>query len=196
MPPRKDSGKHAQILDAAIVEIAHSGYHRTTVAKIARRAGVADGTIYLYFKGKEDVLVAVFDRAMDRFISQGILELGQGDDAETRLRDIVRLHLEQVGEDHDLAVILQVELRHSLNFLGIFSRTRLRDYLEIIAGVVVQGQNEGVFDTDLDPHLAARMIFGVLDQMATDWVLSQKNVRLAARAEAAAEFVVSAVRGR
>ena len=196
MPPRKDSGKHAQILDAAIVEIARNGYHRTTVAKIARRAGVADGTIYLYFKGKEDVLVAVFDRAMDRFISQGILELGSGDDAVSRLRDIVRLHLEQVGEDHDLAVILQVELRHSLNFLDIFSRTRLRDYLEIITGVVVQGQNEGVFRKELDPQLASRMIFGVLDQMATDWVLSQKNVRLAGRAEEAAEFVVSAVRGR
>ncbi len=194
MSARRDNGKHAQILDAAIVEIAQNGYHRTTVARIARRAGVADGTIYLYFKGKEDVLVAVFDRAMDRFISQGILELGQGDDAVTRLRDIVRLHLEQVGEDHDLAVILQVELRHSLHFLDIFSRTRLRDYLEIITGVVVQGQNGGVFRQDLDPQLTARMIFGVLDQMATDWVLSQKNVRLAGRSDEAADFVINAIR--
>ena len=194
VPPQKDNGKHALILDAAIVEIAQSGYHRTTVAKIARRAGVADGTIYLYFKGKEDVLVAVFDRAMDRFISQGILEMGTDDSAVDRLRDIVRLHLEQVGEDHDLAVILQVELRHSLTFLDIFSRTRLRDYLEIIGGVIVQGQNEGVFRADLDPVVAARMVFGVLDQMTTDWVLSQRNTRLAGRADETADFVVNALR--
>jgi len=192
---QRDNGKHSLILDAAIVEIACSGYHYTTVARIARRAGVADGTIYLYFKSKQDVLVAVFDRAMDRFISQGILEMNPGDDAVTRISDIVRLHLEQVGENRDLAVILQVELRHSLNFLDVFSRTRLRDYLEIITGVVVQGQNEGVFRPDMDPLLTARMIFGVLDQMATDWVLSKRDTPLATRADEVTAFVLGALKG-
>jgi len=191
---QRDNGKHSQILDAAIVEIARGGYHRTTIARIARRAGVADGTIYLYFKNKEDVLMAVFDRAMDRFISQGILEMSTGDDAVARMGDIVRLHLEQVGQDRDLAVILQVELRHSLNFLDIFSRTRLRDYLEIITGVIVQGQNEGVFRPDLEPLLTARMIFGVLDQMASDWVLSKREAPLAERADEVAAFVLGALR--
>ena len=195
MSAQRDNGKHSQILDAAIVEIARSGYHRTTVAKVARRAGVADGTIYLYFKSKEDVLVAVFDRAMDRFISQGILEMNVGDDAVTHISDIVRLHLEQVGEDRDLAVILQVELRHSLDILDVFSRTRLRDYLDIISGVIAQGQREGVFRPELDPVSASRMVFGVLDQIATDWVLSQRNTRLAARAEDVAGFVLHALRG-
>jgi len=191
---QRENDKHARILDAATVEIATSGYHNTTVARIARRAGVADGTIYLYFKSKEDMLVAVFERAMDRFISQGILEMGTGDDAVTRIGDIVRLHLEQVGQDRDLAVILQVELRHSLKFLDAFSRSRLRDYLEIITGVVVQGQREGVFRPGLDSLLAARMIFGVLDQMATDWVLSRRDTPLADRAEEVAAFVLGALR--
>ena len=194
MATQRENDKHARILDAATVEIATSGYHNTTVARIARRAGVADGTIYLYFKSKEDMLVAVFERAMDRFISQGILEMGTGDDAVTRIGDIVRLHLEQVGQDRDLAVILQVELRHSLKFLDAFSRSRLRDYLEIITGVVVQGQREGVFRPGLDPLLAARMIFGVLDQMATDWVLSRRDTPLADRAEEVAAFVLGALR--
>ncbi len=194
MATQRENDKHARILDAATVEIATSGYHNTTVARIARRAGVADGTIYLYFKSKEDMLVAVFERAMDRFISQGILEMGTGDDAVTRIGDIVRLHLEQVGQDRDLAVILQVELRHSLKFLDAFSRSRLRDYLEIITGVVVQGQREGVFRPGLDSLLAARMIFGVLDQMATDWVLSRRDTPLADRAEEVAAFVLGALR--
>jgi TetR/AcrR family fatty acid metabolism transcriptional regulator len=193
---KKDNGKRVRILDAAVVEIANNGYHQTTVAKIARRAGVADGTIYLYFKGKEDILYAVFERAMDRFISEGVLEMGGSCDAIGRLREIVRLHLEQVGQDHDLALILQIELRHSVDFMNLFSRSRLRDYLEIISGVVIQGQNEGVFRPEMDPVLTAKMVFGVLDQMSTDWVLSQRNTRLATRAGEVADFLLGALRLR
>jgi len=185
--------KKNRILQAAVVEMAQRGYHGTTVSRIARRAGVADGTLYLYFKNKEEILVSVFEQAMDRFLSQGILELEPGTDAVTRLREIVHLHLEQVGEDHDLAVILQVELRHSRRFLDLFSRTRLHDYLAILAGVVEQGQREGVFRADLDPLLTAKLIFGVLDQTATDWVLSRRNVRLSSRAEAVTDFILRGV---
>lgn len=165
-----------------MVELARGGYFGTTVSRIARRAGVADGTIYLYFENKEAILVAVFDRAMDRFLSEGILELGTETDARARLEEIVRLHLELVGQDHDMAVILQIELRHSLRFMDLFSRTRLREYLEIIAGVVAQGQREGVFRSDLDPMFAAKMVFGALDQVATDWILADDNSRLSAKA--------------
>lgn len=174
--------KRTRILDAAVIEIARAGYYGTTVAKIARRAGVADGTIYLYFENKEAILVAVFDRAMDRFLSEGILELPRSGDARARLEEIVRLHLELVGQDHDLAVILQIELRHSLRFMDLFSRTRLREYLEIIAGVVNQGRREGVFRADVEPMFAAKMVFGALDQVATDWILADDNSRLSARA--------------
>ncbi len=185
--------KRERILQAAIVEMASRGYHGTTVSRIARRAGVADGTIYLYFKNKEEILVSVFEQVMDRFLSQGILELEPTADAVSRLREIVNLHLEQVGEDYDLAVILQVELRHNLRFLDLFSRTRLHDYLVILAGVVEQGQHEGVFRADLDPMFTAKLIFGVLDQTATDWVLSRRNVRLSSRADEVAEFILRGV---
>ncbi len=179
---RRNGEKRTRILDAAVVELARGGYFGTTVSRIARRAGVADGTIYLYFENKEAILVAVFDRAMDRFLSEGILELGTETDARARLEEIVRLHLELVGQDHDMAVILQIELRHSLRFMDLFSRTRLREYLEIIAGVVAQGQREGVFRSDLDPMFAAKMVFGALDQVATDWILADDNSRLSAKA--------------
>jgi len=185
--------KRERILQAAVVEMAQHGYHGTTVSRIARRAGVADGTIYLYFQNKEEILVSVFEQVMDRFLSQGLLELEPGTDAVTRLREIVRLHLEQLGEDHDLAVILQVELRHSRRFLDLFSRTRLHDYLVILAGVVEQGQREGAFWSELDPMLTAKLIFGVLDQTATDWVLSRRNVRLSSRADEVTAFILRGV---
>jgi TetR/AcrR family fatty acid metabolism transcriptional regulator len=107
--PRQPTGRKKEaILDAAVVEIAGHGYHGTTVAMIARRAGVADGTIYLYFAGKEEILVSLFDRAMDRFTEQGAGELAALDDPVARLRRLIELHLELVGGDRDLAIITQV----------------------------------------------------------------------------------------
>ena len=186
--------KRQRILDAAVAEIARHGYYQTTVAMIARRAGVADGTIYLYFKNKDELLFSIFDRAMSRFIRRGQAELPDEGDAEQKLRRIIQLHLSLVGADQDLAIITQVELRHSLHFMNQLSRSQVGEYLGIIADVVEQGQQEGIFKADTDPLFAAKAIFGILDEMATDWVLSRRNVRLETKAEAVAELLLGGLR--
>lgn len=197
MPTARNNGdKRKRILDAAEVEIAQRGYYNTTVAMIARRAGVADGTIYLYFANKDAILFALFERAMSRFIERGRAQIPRQMSAEQKLRRIVALHLALVGEDQDLAIITQVELRHSLHFMGQLSRRQVREYLGIIADVVAQGQAEGVFDATVEPLLAAKAIFGVLDEMATDWVLSRRNVRLESKAEAVADLILGGVAKR
>jgi TetR/AcrR family fatty acid metabolism transcriptional regulator len=186
--------KHERILDAASVEIARSGYFGTTVSAIARRAGVADGTIYLYFKSKESVLVSIFERAMQRIIDEArpiVSDPQLG--APAKLRRLVELHLSLVGMDRDMAVVLQVELRHSLHFLDLFSRSRIREYLALIAEVVEQGRREGSFRETADPLFTAKAVFGLVDEMATDWVLSKKNTRLVARAEAVSELLLGGV---
>lgn len=188
------SVKTKKILDAAVIEIAHRGYYNTTVSQIARRAGVADGTIYLYYKNKESILVSVFERAMDRFISEGVLKLNNGNEPEEQIAEVVALHLELVGQDHDLAVILQVELRHSIQFMGMFSRSRLREYFEVIAGIVARGQASKAFRKDLDPLLSAKLIFGVLDQVATDWILADSNSKLASRVEDVTKFLIAGLK--
>jgi TetR/AcrR family fatty acid metabolism transcriptional regulator len=182
--------KHQRILDAAIVEIARRGYHATTVAMIARRARVADGTIYLYFAGKEQILVSIFERAMGRFIAEGRARLDLVAGAERKLRSIVELHLQLVGQDRDLAIITQVELRHSLHFMEALSRAQVGEYLTVIAEIVAEGRREGVFRGDVDPVFSAKAVFGVLDEMATDWVLSHRNTRLENRAPEVAEFLL------
>jgi TetR/AcrR family fatty acid metabolism transcriptional regulator len=190
MPRNSDGTKRTAILDAAVVEIARHGYHQTTVAMIARRAGVADGTIYLYFQNKEEILLKLFERAMGRFISEGRVQVDQGASAVDKLRRIVELHLTLVGQDRDLAIITQVELRHSTHFMDTLSRNQVGEYLGILAEVVVQGVKEGSFRADLDPVFAAKAIFGVLDEMATDWVLSQRNKRLESQVDAVAGFLL------
>jgi TetR/AcrR family fatty acid metabolism transcriptional regulator len=187
--------KRERILDAAVVEIAGHGYHRTTVSAIARRAGVADGTIYLYFKSKEDVLVSIFERAMQRFNeeAQRIVDEGAGEPEQT-LRRIVALHLSLLGEDRDLAVIFQVEFRHTLHVLELFSRSGIREYLALIARVVEEGKGKGVFKSDMDAMFAAKVVFGILDEMATDWVLSSKNIRLASRSDPVSDLLLGGLR--
>ncbi len=195
MDAERKETKRERILDAAVVEIAGHGYYRTTVSNIARRAGVADGTIYLYFKSKEDVLVSIFERAMRRFNEEArrIVEDGVGG-PEQKLRRIVDLHLSLLGEDRDVAVIFQVEFRPTLHVLERLSRSRIRDYLALIARVVEQGKDEGVFKADVDALFAAKVVFGILDEMATDWVLSKKNTRLASRSDPVSDLLLGGLR--
>ena len=186
--------KREKILDAASVEIARRGYFGTTVSAIARRAGVADGTIYLYFKNKESILVSIFERAMQRIIDEARPIVGDASlNAPEKLRRLVELHLSLVGMDRDMAVVLQVELRHSLHFLELFSRSRLREYLGLITRVVQQGGEEGTFRSDVDPVFTAKAVFGLVDEMATDWVLSKKNTKLVARAAAVSDLLLRGV---
>jgi len=186
--------KREVILDAAVVEIARRGYYQTTVAMIAKRASVADGTIYLYFGNKEEILFSLFDRAMDRFITQGKGELEAMGTAEEKLKHIIDLHLSLVGQDRDLAIITQVELRHSVHFMDQFSRTKVAEYLSVLSGVIIQGQLEGVFRVGTDPAFAAKAVFGVMDEMATDWVLSRRNTRLENKAPEVIEFLFHGLR--
>jgi len=191
-----DTRKRTRIMDAAVVEIAQRGYHATTVARIAKRAGVADGTIYLYFKNKEEILFSLFKRAMDRYITEGRDSLASAGTAEAKLRRLVELHLELVGSDRDLAIITQVELRHSLHFMDQLSRAQVGEYLAVLSQVVAQGQLEGTFRSDLDPVLSAKAIFGVLDEMATDWVLSRRNTRLESKAPEVTRFLLGGLADR
>jgi TetR/AcrR family fatty acid metabolism transcriptional regulator len=188
------AAKREKILDAASIEIARSGYFRTTISAIAQRAGIGDGTIYLYFKNKETVLVSIFERAMQRIIDEARPIAADRDlSAPDKLRRLVELHLALVGMDRDMAVVVQVELRHSLHFLELFSRSRIREYLAVIAGVVEQGRREGSIRKNADPLFTAKAVFGLVDEMATDWVLSKKNTRLVARAEAVNELLLRGI---
>lgn len=193
MNEREKTAKREQILDAAVAEIAAHGYYNTTVAMIARRAQVADGTIYLYFKGKHELLVAIFERSMERFTAIGERALAATGDPVERLERVVELHLALLGAERDLAVITQIELRHSIHFMHEFSEGPLRPYLEMITSVLRDGCRSGAFCCELDPVLAAKSIFGVLDEMVTDWVLSRREAALTDRVPAVKRLILRMV---
>jgi len=175
--------KREAILRAAIKVFAQKGYFNSKVADIAKEAGIADGTVYLYFKSKEEILHSVFDRAMEEFIAEGKQEIAEIEEADKRLQRIAQLHLEKLGADRDLAIVFQVELRGSTKFMEEFSGGGFAEYLDIIRKTIEEGQKIGVFRKDLKPITAAKILYGALDEMVTNWILSKRAYPLAPMAE-------------
>src|SRR3954451_14129809 len=170
-PPVAD--KRQAILRAAKEVFARNGYFNSKVADIARAAGVADGTVYLYFKSKEEILRSIFERNTSEAVRAGREELAKIEDPREKLRRIARHHLERLGDDRDLAVVFQVELRGTTKFMEEFSAAGLAEYLGLIREVFEEGQAAGVFRRELKAKLVAKILFGALDEMATNWILSR-----------------------
>jgi TetR/AcrR family fatty acid metabolism transcriptional regulator len=187
----RGTDKRQRILRAAVDVFAEHGYFNAKVAQIAKAAGVADGTIYLYFQGKEDLLITIFREHTRSYLEALELRMGDTERAEDRLRTAVRHHLETLGRDRALAVVSQVELRHSLKFLSLFSQQEVADYLNVIRKIVEHGQESGAFRRNVHPQLAAKAIFGVLDEMVTSWMLSEKHYDLAAQSEQVSDLILT-----
>jgi len=175
--------KREAILRAAIKVFAEKGYFNSKVADIAKEAGIADGTVYLYFKSKDEILHSFFDRAMEDFIAEGKKQLAEIEGAREKLRRIAQLHLERLGADRELAIVFQVELRGSTKFMQEFSAAGFGEYLDIIRETIADGQQQGVFRKDLKPIVGAKILYGALDEMVTNWILSQKSYPLAPMAD-------------
>jgi TetR/AcrR family fatty acid metabolism transcriptional regulator len=188
-------GKRDLILRAAITSFARHGYFNAQVADIAREAGVAAGTVYLYFKSKDDVLVSIFERTMKAARAEARAALERVSDPVERLKTLARLHLGRLGRDRDLAVVFQVELRQSTKFMERFSTTYLREYLGMMRDTIAAAQRRGAFRADINPTIAAKVFFGALDEMATNWILSKRRYALVNDADAVVEILLNGLRG-
>jgi TetR/AcrR family fatty acid metabolism transcriptional regulator len=187
--------KRDAILRAAIETFAARGFFAAQVADVARAAGVAAGTVYLYFRGKDDLLISIFERAMKAAIAEGRSSVAAETHPVEQLRAIARVHLDRLGRDRSLAVVFQVELRQSTKFMERFSTTHLRDYLGIIRDVIAAGQRAGVFRSEVNPTFAAKLFFGALDEMATNWILSRRKYSLVSDVDAIIDLLVGGLAG-
>ena len=186
--------KRTAILRAATDVFAKRGFFNAQVADVARAAGVAAGTVYLYFRSKDDLLISIFERGMREALAEGKQVVEGVDDPVERLRRVARMHLARLGRDRNLAVVFQVELRQSTKFMERFSSTLLRDYLGLLRNAFADGQRSGVFRADVKPTLAAKALFGALDEMATNWILSKRRYALDGDADAIVDLFVDGAR--
>ena len=189
----RSSDKYQRILDAAIAVIAEKGFFTARISDIAARADVADGTVYLYFKSKEEILHSIFDRSVDEALTAARAQIKEISDSREKLRRIALLHLERLGADRDLAVVFQVELRGSTKFMEEFSAAGFAEYLELIRSTFEEGQRAGVFRRDLNAKVVAKILFGALDEMATNWILSKRRYKLAPMADQVLDIFLNGV---
>ncbi len=190
----KYSTKQERILRAAIGVLAERGFHRTTIHDIAQAAGVADGTIYLYFKNKDQLLIELFEEVMARALRLFRDALQDEQAAEGKLRAFLHTHLRLVEHDPEVAQIISVELRQSSIFIKEYKNPLFGEYLKIIGEILQEGIEEGVFRSDLRPSLITRAIFGAMDEISLAWLLSRRDLSLEESAEALCEMILQGVR--
>lgn len=180
----KIADKHEKIVQAAIRVFARNGFYNSKIAEIAKEANVADGTIYLYFNNKYDILITIFEEEIGKIIARVKQEMARIDDPKEKLSRFAQIHLSLVEENRDLAEVIQVELRQSSKFMKEYRNKKFAEYLNIISQIVRQGQAQGIFREDIMPGIFKRAFFGALDEMSRFWVLSSKkkySVNTAAR---------------
>ncbi len=184
LPDEKNrNGKSEVILRAAAKVFAQSGYFNSKVSDVARSAGVADGTVYLYFKNKDDLLTSIFSWAMGEFLTRARTELAEIANTKEKLLRFAKLHFSLLEQERDIAIVFQIELRQSTKFMEQFSTTYLAAYLQMLREIIEEGQRSGLFRPTLNAKLIAKLLFGMLDEMATNWVLSHGNHSLTEMAE-------------
>ncbi len=186
--------KHDRILKAAITVFARNGFFNSRISEIAREADVADGTIYLYFKNKDDILISIFEESLAEILQKLNDYMAAHTSALDRLHAFVQFHLEQTMINPPLAEVLQVELRQSTKFMKEYQKVTFAKYLDVIQDIVLAGQASGEIRKDVHPGVVKRLVFGALDELALHWVLSRKRYDLKESAEQLARVLVDGLR--
>jgi len=176
--PAEAGGKRERILDAAVRVFAEQGFYHAKVAQIAQLAGVADGTIYLYFKSKDDLLISLFEDRMTEVNAQLREALDSARGAVERLKRVIRMHLALVEQNLPMAEVISVELRQSSKFVKEYANPKFVEFLRLIAGAIADGQEHGELRRDVDPQLIARSLFGALDEIALSWLMKKEKFDL------------------
>jgi len=171
----KKNKKKEIIINAAIKVFAGKGFFNSKVADVAKEAGVADGTIYLYFKNKDDLLISLFETKMEEILIRFNRILQQDISPPEKLEQFIQLHFQLIQEDQDLAEVFQVELRQSSKFLKDYHNQKFIDFLGIIEHIIREGRESGYFRPDIKINTMKIAIFGALDELAREWILNQDH---------------------
>lgn len=189
----RSGDKYAAILDAAQIVIARQGYHSAQISRIAAEAGVAAGTVYLYFKNKPDLLVCLFRDRLGFLIEQARNSLAEAEGPREKLRRFIGAHLRSLAASRDLAVVTQIEMRQADSPVQQEISQIMKGYFQVIDEIIEEGQRSGAIRPAVDPRQIRNLVFGTLDQTVTAWVLSGFRFDLEALAEPTFELVAGGV---
>ncbi len=189
-----DTIKRTKILQSAIKVFAQEGFFNAKVEQIAKLAGVATGTTYLYFENKDDILISIFEEEMIPIIESMRIALSKKNTAREKITEIIFNHLQMIQEKPDMAQLLEIELRQSSRFIHGYQGTKFKEYLDIMASALAEGQENGEFRDDINPTIFKEIMFGALDQIAINWTLSKsKKIDLKLSAIQISEVILSGI---
>ncbi len=191
---KRDKPKYKQIIDAAVIAIAENGYHQAQVSKIAKQAGIADGTIYLYFKNKEDILISVFEEKMGVFIENLQEIIKNGESSTEKLSRMIENHFTVLANDRHLATVTQLELRQSSKQLRLKINSVLKEYLKLLDEILIEGMVSGEFNPNMDVRIARQMVFGTIDETITTWVMNEYRYDLIATAPKVTQLLLNGIK--
>ena len=191
---KRDKPKYKQIIDAAVIAIAENGYHQAQVSKIAKQAGVADGTIYLYFKNKEDILISVFQEKMGVFVDNLQDIIKNGSSSSEKLAQMIENHFKVLSDDRHLATVTQLELRQSNKEVRLKINAILKEYLKLLDEILIEGMLSGEFNPTMDVRLARQMVFGTIDEITTTWVMNEYRYDLLALSPKVTQLVLNGLK--
>jgi TetR/AcrR family fatty acid metabolism transcriptional regulator len=179
----KDNGKYHRIMNAAIKVFAEQGFHKATISQVAREAGVADGTIYIYFKNKADILDNFFDNRTRQVFQRFRETVDEAEHAEEKLRNLLRRHLYEFQRDREMAVVFQREALQARYVADKYIREISKMYLDILGEIIAQGQAEGSIRKDFQTGLVKRLILGAVNEVINTWVTSEGRYDLVTMAD-------------
>lgn len=168
--PKKLQRK-TEIVEAAVKVFAEKGFFKAKVSDVAKEAGIADGTVYLYFKNKEDLLIYLFESKMGHILTRFNSQLAESTDPIEKMKLFFQIYFKIIKEDKKLAEVFQVELRQSAKFLKGYHNQKFIDFLNIIGDIINQGKQDGFFNPELNINVTKILIFGALDETARQWIL-------------------------
>ncbi len=167
--------KRDLIIAAAVKVFAEKGFCNSKVRDVAQQAGIADGTIYIYFKSKDDLLISLFETKMDHIYSHFVERLRPLKNPVEKLKVFLETYFNMIREDRELAEVFQVELRQSSKFLKDYHNQKFIDYLNIIGDVINEAKMQGFFRDELNTNFLKVFIFGAIDEMARQWILDRED---------------------
>jgi TetR/AcrR family fatty acid metabolism transcriptional regulator len=196
MSKKKNTEKYYRIIQAATKMFARKGFYKTRISEIAMEAQVADGTIYIYFENKDDILISLFEEQMKVVIDNMVGQISREDDPVKKLEKFALIHLQLIEQNPNMAEIIQVEVRQSSKFMKEYKNEKFAQYLDLIGEIVQEGQEKGVFKKEVIPGIAKRAFFGALDEMSRFWVLSsRKQYDIRTAAKQISEYFLNGIQG-
>ncbi|MGB9903174.1 MAG: TetR/AcrR family transcriptional regulator [Desulfotomaculales bacterium] len=189
-------GKREKILEAALEEFSRKGYEQTTVSQIAARAGITDPTVYEYFKSKEDILMGIPERAVEKFLGDLKSKMANMHSPENIFRLFLWNQVRSYDNYPDYYKVLLGEIRCNPRFYKSKAYEVIRQYSRELMNILRSGVEAGVFRGDLDLGLVRDMYFGTLDQLLLNRFGEEKEQGLSGKIDAIYDLFIHALEAR